>query len=122
MSAIFVFWRPWRARTRVAAETRSARVRCLRRSKRLPLAPLSELTFMTEYRFRYTHETSHVNPDRDRNQKDSWATGVGAPSMAERMQASAMATERAPSSGLTGGRSQSRTSLAKARATSRTVG
>src|SRR5439155_3055617 len=54
MSAIFVWWRPFSARTRVAAASRSWRVRSRRRSKRFgPATAVFEDAFMTEYQFSY---------------------------------------------------------------------
>src|SRR5437667_12011894 len=54
MSAIFVWWRPFSARTRVAAAGGSWRVRSRRAWKRFgPATAVFEDAFMTEYQFSY---------------------------------------------------------------------
>src|SRR5262249_15768929 len=53
MSAILVSCRPFSASTRVAAASRSERVRSRRRSKRLPPATFSDGAFITEPSFTY---------------------------------------------------------------------
>src|SRR5437867_10138923 len=64
MSVTFVSWKPFLASTRVAAVTSSLRVRCRRRSKRLPVGAGVEASFMTEslFTFRLTRLSVSTTP------------------------------------------------------------